>query len=528
MAKDDIIVSVRDQAQQVRAKCPSAYALTVNEAIRVGRIDLLIWQFFNSHTEFMKADISEEEIAAGKHPKYSRVFDDTSVSLIREIFDRRRISLTNAKTLADRVLSGHTFEIVSMLRLNTEEPVLSGIIKDGIYQGIISREEFPAFYDVYEAEDINNAQALREALGLSGEYLMLCPGEEETLRLIKIVAEYTSQPVTVVQQHEGYITIKSTPQSTALVSVGGDAIRNARYDDINEHFSMITATGQNLFIRGKALTSSERVSIDKLLRQINSKSLMNNCQDQKVEITLDEFMELRGLRDRKEARKQFNKAIDLLYNVSYELDDGKHKISVRYLQIKATIDNSRAVFLLSDPFFKQLRDNGSIDYSPKGFLRMDGKSDNAYAVGMYLSDQRRRNIGKGDSYRVSIGKLLEVTDLPSASGIDSKYYRRQIIVPFFNALNKAASEGNFEYRIVHSRGDTLTAEEKNNIMYDYSIFISCLIEPTWHDEPDYHKELRQRKQTEAEARERGRLKGIESAAKKQAEEKILGKPIKKR
>lgn len=536
MSNDDIFITPSEQAKQVRAKCPSAYALTVNEAIRISRIDTLIWLFFDTHPEFIR----EQEVGTAQDgqpiKRYARVFDDNSVQMIKAQLRRHRISLDNAYAVAQRVLTGHWFYLIGILNL-TGDPSqgLMSVYLDGESQGAISREEFPSFYEIYEAEDYSNAEGLRQALRLEDDYKLLCSGEWESLRLIKIIAEYVSTPVTVYKQQEGYLTIKSTPQTTALIGIGSKSIREAEehYDELNDMYTLTSTSGQHLYIKGRLITSKERVSLDKLLTQFNYKALETNYSSKVITITLDEFMEARKLKDRRDAREELKKVIELSYNVSCEFegrdDKGKpYKISVRYLQAKGTIDNSVATFMLTDIYFDHLKSSGSIAYRPKAYLAMDGKSDNAYAIGVFLSDQRRRNLESNKADRVSIGKLLEVTSLPSAKDINTKYYRRQIILPFFDALNKAAHAGGFTYQIVHAGGTPLDQQEAVNVQYDYPLFIASLIQPTWDTEPEYYTELRQRKDKEAQARARGKLKGIESAAKKQAEAQAAGKPIKKK
>jgi len=536
MDNDDIFISQREQAKQMRAKCPSAYALTLNEANRISRIDNLIWQFFDTHPEYIR----EQEVGISQDgqpiKRYARVFDDNSVQMIRAQLKRHRISLDNAHAVAQRVLTGHWFYLIGILNLSGDPAQsLMSIYVDGESEGAISREEYPSFYEIFEAEDYTNADGLRQALRLGEEYLMLCPGEWEYLRLIKVVAEYTSTPVTVYKQQEGYLTIKSTPQTTALIGIGSRSIKEAEgsYDELNDMYTLTSTSGQHLYIKGRLITSKERVSLDKLLTQFNYKALETNYSSKVITITLDEFMEARKLKDRRDAREELKKVIELSYNVSCEFEgkDAKgkpYKISVRYLQAKGTIDNSVATFVLTDIYFDHLRSSGSIAYRPKAYLAMDSRSDNAYAIGVFLSDQRRRNLESSKADRVSIGKLLEVTSLPSAKDINAKYCRRQIIRPFFDALNKAAATGGFTYQIVHAGGTPLTKQEAVNVQYEYPLFITSLIEPTWDTEPEYYTDLRQRKDKEAEARRRGKLKGIESAAKKQAEAQAMGKPVKKR
>lgn len=513
----ELMLTPQQRIKRARAKYPEAYALTVNEAIRVQRFDSLIWQFFDTHPEFRRI----EHIGEGdrQRDRVVYLYNDDSISLLKAFFTVKRLSLANAYALASRVLSQPWFEVMSVLYVGDNKPQGQASLNtsDG-YKGIIL-EDWREFYKVWSLDDESNAQPIREALKLDDTYLYLCTGERDILQLIKGIAEYDNAPFTTTQE-EGFIAIKSTPQSTALVSIGEKAVLEAKYDELNELFDILSSTGEHVYLRGRQLNSNEFISLDKLLRQINS--VLHQCgyMTKAITITLEEFMEFRGLSDKKAAREQFERAIALLYEVSLNYNG----LESRYLQTKARIHNSKVALILTDLFFESLRVSGSVALIPQGFFSLDGKSGNAYKLGITLSDNRRRNIGKPNENRMSIAKLLEATTLNLADKIEPKYYKRQIIEPFFTALNKASAKG-FSYTLVHRGGTPLTPLEQFEIHHNYELFISCLVDVVWDKEPEYYKSLRERKVVEAEAHKRGKIKGIEAKAKAESQGK---KPVKKR
>lgn len=510
----ELMTTPQQRIKRARAKYPDAYALTANEAIRVQRFDSLIWQFFDTHREFVKTEWREEDTEK-KYPIYRNLYNDESIALLKQFFTVKRLSLANAHALANRVLSQPWFELDSILNLNHDDSSEAYLHTSDGRHGRLSLEDWPEFYAVWDIRDDSNAQPIREALRLDSSYLYFCTGERDILQLIINIAEYDNAPFTTTQE-DGFIAIKSTPQSTALVSVGERAVIGAKYDELNELFDVISSTGEHVYLRGRMLKADEFVSLDKMVRQINSILHQGGFMNKAITITLDEFMEFRVLTDRRAAREEFERAISLLYEVSLNYNG----IESRYLQTKARIQNSKVALLLTDLFFESLRVSGSVAFIPKGFFALKGKGGNAYKIGITLSDNRRRNIGKDNENRMSIAKLLEATTLNLADSIEPKYYKRQIIEPFFTALNKAAAEG-FSYTLIHRGGIPLTKLEQFEIHHNYELFISCLIDVQWYKEPEYYKSLRERKIDEAEARKRGRLKKIEAEARSK-------KPVKKR
>lgn len=532
MAYNEPVKKVWDEsgsarAKRLRATCPDAYALSVNEAVRVERISSLIITFFATHPEYRQ----EERREGSSQPIYHDSYNKDSVPLITEMLKRKRISLDNAYALAKRVLASKWFTVSSTIIVDAEgkpdfNKRYASLTTDEGYQGIIGREAYPTFYELWDSESVYvfaEAEAMRQALSLTG-YKLLDSNEYNTLHLIVLLKEFliVDEPKPFTVQQEGFMPITNSPETTALLAVGAKALAHASYDDANERFDIITATGDCLYLRGEKLTttSSEWVNIDKLLRQINYKAHQDNHTRKAVVITLDEFMELRGLSDRKEARKQFTKAINDLYNVSLKVSNGRIKGEFRYLQAKAEIDNSKASFLLTDLFYEAIKAVSSIGLMPISFMRIDGRESNAYKIGVYLSDHKRRNVGKPNENKVTVAKLLEITSLPDAKSIAPNRYKQQIIDRFFTALDKAASTGEFKYTLSRKGNEVLSEHDAIEAHYDYNVFISCVINVQWLREPDY-TQLRERKAKEAEAVERGKLKRLEDKARGK-------KPVKKR
>lgn len=498
----------------MRELCPEAFALTCNEALRLRRINYTLFMFFDTHREFI--EVSRE--AEGDRPAaYHNIYNDESIALLRSTFKSKRISLSNAAKLAERVLKGKWFALDSVVYRDNDDGLPRLYLSTGgERKGVISREDSPEVYSIWDSYTQSgsfddericnplNAEALREALSLEAGYQYITSYEIELLRIIKHIAEYASQPFTAPTQ-AGYIAYKSTRESTALMTVGSSALKAARYDDANERYNLIASTGVKIYLRGRLISKRAFVSMDKLLRQLMNKAYESGFKNREVALTLDEFMRLRRLADRKEARKQFSQvAIDLSNTVievreNYKGEKGKSRLPILGKQwepdddSKSPIVNSSIVFMFNADFFEPLRVSHSIGFLPEGLLAIDGKSDNAYTIGVCVWDDIRRNLGKGKREgRLKVLTLLKATSLPSAEDINPKYYRRQIMEPFLAALSKAASAeyGNFTYTIYNADG--VTKANLFEIRFNYALFSSCVIEARLNNEPEAYTQLRQR------------------------------------
>lgn len=497
----------------MRELCPEAFALTCNEALRLRRINYTLFMFFDTHREFI--EVSRE--AEGDRPAaYHNIYNDESIALLRSTFKSKRISLSNAAKLAERILNGKWFALDSVVYRDNDDGLPRLYLSTGgERKGVISREDSPEVYGIWDSYTQSglfddermcnplNAEALREALSLEAGYQYITSYEIDLLRTIKHITEYTSQPFTAPMQ-AGFITVKATRESQSLVSVGRGALDAAVFDERNRVHNITAATGIEIRIKGKRRDKKALVNVDKLEIQLLGKAAESGFTSPVIELSLDEFMERRHLTDKKEARKQFNKAANDYYETSYEAVSDAGRVRIRPLDGQATLHNSKAQFSFTTRFFDAHKNSGSIVYYPEGLLAIDGKSDNAYTLGRYIWDDIRRNLGKGiREGRLRILTLLEVMDLPQdvdAMAMPPSVQRERVIRPFFNALNIAAKAeyGDFSYRVIDGNGKTVT--DMFSILDNYSLFRSCKIAVKLNHEPEYYAQLRQRKHDAAEAK----------------------------
>lgn len=248
-----------------------------------------------------------------------------------------------------------------------------------------------------------------------------------------------------------------------------------------------------------------------------------------VELSVDEYMELCQLKDRKEARKQLSEATQALYDVSLEWDEvryyvpeGKKKRVKDTFHWKTRIIDTTGADLDQDPvkrgkvaikfsfdIAKYLSQAYIMPY-PDKLLSISAKyNPHSYYIGRKLAEHHNMNIGKENASRISVRTLLEaLPDLPSYDSIIStagKNITQQIIQPFERDLIALRDTYGIltSWHYCNSKGEPLTDEQVES--YSYSTWVQWLVEFELADYPDQRERLakiEERKRIAASKRKR--------------------------
>ena len=214
-------------------------------------------------------------------------------------------------------------------------------------------------------------------------------------------------------------------------------------------------------------------------------------------ISLNEYMELCGLSDRKNAREQLSKSLQYLYHTSatwediiyYDIETGEklktpeaHKFDSRLLisigDPLQPIENGRAIVELH-PKFVQALSQGQIALLPRYILKINThKHPHAYRIARFLALYQSMNLEKGNEHRISVKSILDkLPEIPSYEEVmaTSKKVSQLIINPVERDLNALQDEyKGIKWHYCNSKGEPLTDEQLEN--YSYSDWITWLIE----------------------------------------------------
>ena len=231
-----------------------------------------------------------------------------------------------------------------------------------------------------------------------------------------------------------------------------------------------------------------RTSTKKLLDELMIKFTEGNGKSLIVNLSLDEHMNMRGLKDEKETRKQVKEDLETLSNMTLTFNqkiDGKPK---DFLNLKIIGTHGIKNGIISAAFdigFHELILKYQPMPIPQAFLALNDKHNpNAYLLGRRISLHKNMNYGTKNEDIISIRTLLETCpDIPKKEEVAQKdrMYKQKIIEPFEIGMNALEETKIFTWEYCHSKGEPLTDEELKTM--DYEIFINLLIKITWTDYP---------------------------------------------
>lgn len=213
---------------------------------------------------------------------------------------------------------------------------------------------------------------------------------------------------------------------------------------------------------------------------------INKCRA--VKFTLSEYMDLCGLRDRKEARKQLKSAIQAIYNISMKWSEtryeGKKKVEkiwqVRVADLMAEewfadpIKNSSVTFKFTFDMADYLSRAYIMPYPENLFLINSRYNPHAYYLGRKLIDHYNQNAGKKNRDRILVGTLLKgLPDLPDYE--NTRRVSELIIAPFERDLDALVDE----YEILRSweycdKNDVII-DEKQLEKIDYATWCNLFV-----------------------------------------------------
>lgn len=224
----------------------------------------------------------------------------------------------------------------------------------------------------------------------------------------------------------------------------------------------------------------------------------NHDQNTSVAISTSQYMNDRGIQNRKNARNFLKREKDVLRSIHYDFN-GKDTGNPQEQSLSVNLfsstywDRTGVVFVLTPEFNEQLTKRSSAMPLPKALFKLHPKRDeNAYQIGRFLSLNKWTNYGKERTGKVRIATILaNCTSIPTYEYVmkHGKHVRQQIMNKFFNAIEKLALLDIIEYKIIDQYG--------NEFDYDapYSEFIKSYVQITnWPDYlDDYAKTIANRR-----------------------------------
>lgn len=315
-------------------------------------------------------------------------------------------------------------------------------------------------------------------------------------------------PPAILEKAPAFLSIYQGPAVNALQKT-----IKQQPDRINDNGrAEITKDSLTLFIEDwdKLTTGVKGSTVKLMLAGIAQLTKQNTYKEENIErikhtvvLNFDEYMSLRDLKDRKEARKQVRDDCEAIMRLrmSWDETDGR-------------------VFDMLSPFYRaSLKKNGDIElaFAPEiahylvnayemklpdvYWAIKDRKNPNSSAFLYRISLLKKMNRGTKQEDIISVQTLLDnASSIPDYSTVmaGDRDVGRKIMEPFERDMN-ALSEA-IEWEYCHEKGTPLTDEELLDL--PYSVFINLNVKIIWKHYPlkEYIEAQQERKETrEAQA-----------------------------
>lgn len=227
----------------------------------------------------------------------------------------------------------------------------------------------------------------------------------------------------------------------------------------------------------------------------------SETREKEVTISIQDFMKLRGLKDRKTAEEQVKEDLATLYSLSasFRQKEGNKIVAyndARIIQGKGqSFKNGIIRVKFGDDFFNAMQSYHVMPMPPAFLALNDKHNPNSYHLGRRIALHKNMNYGKPNEDLIGVITLLEAC--PNLRTHEEVYkngkqsYTQKIIDPFYRDMNELEATGIFTWEYCHSNGMPLTDEELENL--NYEIFKKLLVKITWHIYPAREIKVREEK-----------------------------------
>ncbi len=269
--------------------------------------------------------------------------------------------------------------------------------------------------------------------------------------------------------------------------------QSKKFSPILDNFTGVATVTNNeftLFFENFLKSVGLRNSTHKLLDALLMKFAEGNNNKQIIEISLEEYMKMRGITDETKARKQVKEDLDALASMTANFTEkvnGKKKDFVRLKFIGTHGIKKGVIFATLDLAFHALLVKYPVMPMPRIFLALkDNHNPNAYHLGRRIALHKRMNYGKSNADIISVFTLLDAC--PNLADYEEIYkkqkssYKEKIIEPFERDMDALEETGVFSWRYCHSNGLPLSDKELEKL--NYEVFKNLLVKITWSFYPE--------------------------------------------
>ncbi len=505
-----------DVIEKERATNPGAFLLSAKES------------------DLIKSSYEAFTIAASYYTKPNNpIQGDLLIEVINKAFDI--IGKKNIKKISELI----NVKFKNSLYWSVTPEILQKEIDGIIYEFdsfmialSISTETQNKYFDFESIENqsffkAETMQARAAALGLSELYLFVTNYELNALKTISNLLPLLDNENTSAATEEinTFYNFVSTPITNVLSTIGANARKCTKTKDSNNKqisiFDFDNQNGIHLQIENIIDKQLTHVAVgdpntDKLFFQIQD--IIIKTGKQEFEISIDDFMNFRGLTDRKTANEKLRAAAEnldrcRLYVEYYEYDNSltgtiSFVQNIVFIKRKGRAGNSISIEVSNKMFnhIKSNADNGQwFEKIDKKLMLLPDNQKTAYNIARTFSCNKKINAGRQQSNIISVNSLINACSIlplypEKAKDAGKENYLRfqseapeRIIKPFIKGLNFITQDfqnnPNWQiikkYKFTKEKGGLLTDAELQAALKDYKSFIKLNVVYELINEPNY-------------------------------------------
>lgn len=473
---------------------PEYYVITEAEYIAVLKADSAIDR------------VTRRYMAINERGQRSIIVTDATLKEIRAAFKEEDINERAIVALANDVLSRRKWYYISVV-VGEDGQTKPGYV---VFTSDGRQQEVGELNGAGEG----NIPELAAALNMPREYKYLPSDWWYAIKQIDTIfnSHITEQNGIAIAPPE--LMIRQGVITNTLTKIRAVEGRNTEINPIT-HEATIKKGNFILTVPNYTTTKGLRTSTHQLLDALVLELTKTGAKSPTVIVPLDQYMSMRGLKDRKETKAQVVDDMKILKHASVTGEErrGKNTQSYSFVNIADSGEvarNGDIVFTFGTTFYNMLLGYPVMPYSILLQSIDSRKNPNSYYMLRKILEHKNMNQLRTNENRISVRTLLEVAPyIPSFDEVmkGNRNVRERIIDVFERDLDALSSEFKWEY--INSGGAPLTDEQLANMNYD--IFSELCIEVHWLSTFEYsrQKALDRRakaKEAGAKPKKRGRPK----------------------
>lgn len=300
-----------------------------------------------------------------------------------------------------------------------------------------------------------------------------------------------------LEQKKDFSTIHQGTSTNALTKLRATEGKNATIDLVTGTATIKTG---NLILQipNYAQLTGLKTSTYQLLDAITIALTESGAKNSTVVLSVEDYMKRRGLKDRKEARKQLTADLDVLLKTSLTWQEKRGKNSIPYAGVNITDSwiwadgkKTAVAFTFGQTFYSVLMGYPVMAY-PSQLQTLNAKRNpNSYYMLRKIAEHKNMNIGKKNEDIIAVKTLLECSPyLPSSEEVmrADRHLDQRIIKPFERDMD--ALDDTLTWHYCHSLDQPLTNEELASLSYE--TFKGLLIRISWRNYPDQIARLKRK------------------------------------